>query len=72
MLNYSLTPPSATPATMYLDSAMYTMMIGTIAIVISMYTLPISNLRKSALLSAAIRIGSVFLLLSEMTRAGMK
>ena len=59
-------------ATMYLDSAIYTMMIGTIAIVMSIYTLPMSNFRKSALLRAAISIGSVFLLLSEMTSAGMK
>jgi hypothetical protein len=47
-------------------------MIGTMAMVINMYTFPISNFRKSALRRAAIRIGRVFLLLSEITNAGIK
>ena len=47
-------------------------MTGRMAMATIMYTLPISNFRKSALRSWAIRIGRVFLSAVSSTRAGMK
>ena len=48
------------------------MITGRMAMATIMYTLPISNFRKSALRSCAIRMGRVFLSAVSRTRAGMK
>ena len=48
------------------------MMTGRMAMATIIYTLPISNLRKSALRSCAMRMGRVFLSALSSTRAGMK
>ena len=47
-------------------------MTGRMAMATIIYTCPISNLRKSALRSCAMRMGSVFLPLLLSTRAGVK
>ena len=57
---------------MYLERMIYTMITGKIENAIIIYTCPISNLSQSALLSCAMRIGSVFFLSLFNISAGTK
>ena len=61
-----------TPPTMYFERIRYTMMTGKIENAIITYTWPISNFRKSAERSCAIRIGRVFFVSVWRIRAGWK